>query len=273
MTMLALVQMNSTQLVDRNFDTALLCVDQAIKNHAGLIVLPEHFLYIGPDKSVVFDLNAPQINILREIARKSKTCICAGSFLERNPEGGKPFNTSVFIDADGQITGIYRKIHLFDVEIHDSIECHESKYTAAGNKASLVKTPFATIGMTICYDLRFPELYRLLALRGCDLILVPSNFALQTGKDHWQVLLRARAIENGVYIAAANQFGTKYDGNSSYGRSAVIDPWGITVAQAEDTQPAVVLCEINSKRTSEVRSRIPSLKHIKLFQDHADGQY
>ncbi len=269
MTTVALVQLNATDKVQDNFNTAIAAIEQSINNHADMIVLPEHFLYVGPDKSITFDVSSPQISALQKIAKQSETYICAGSFLEKNPTGDKPFNTSVFIDYSGSISGIYRKIHLFDVDIHDSIECHESQYTSPGNTLTTVTTSFGMIGMSTCYDLRFPELYRILALRGCDIMLVPSNFALRTGKDHWQVLLQARAIENGAYVIAVNQCGRKYDGNYSYGRSMAIDPWGIPIAQAHDEEPDVVYCQIERKRIEQVRSCIPSLQHIKLINDTA----
>lgn len=265
MATIALIQMNSTDRVADNFSTALRLIDHAIAKKAGLIVLPEHFLYIGPDKSTTFDFESAEIAHLKQIARSAGVCICAGSFFEPRPEGGHPYNTSLFIDQTGTITGIYRKIHLFDVAVHDSAECNESSCTSPGTAISAVNTPFAMIGMTICYDLRFPELYRYLALSGCELILVPSNFAMMTGKDHWQVLLQARAIENGVYIAAPDQIGAKYDGNRSYGRSMVIDPWGTVTAQAPDDEESVVLAAFDRNRVDAVRATIPSLNHIRLF--------
>ena len=267
MITVAMVQLNSTDKVENNFNIAIEAIEKSIKNHADLIVLPEHFLYVGPDKSITFDVSSPQITALQKIAQQSKIFICAGSFLEKNTTADKPFNTSVLIDDNGSIAGIYRKIHLFDVEIHDSIECHESQYTSPGNTLTTVKTPFGMIGMSTCYDLRFPELYRILALRGCDIMLVPSNFALRTGKDHWQVLLQARAIENGSYVIAVNQCGMKYDGNYSYGRSMAIDPWGIPIVQAPNEYPAIVYCKIDRERINKVRSCIPSLQHIKLIDD------
>jgi len=262
---IALVQMNSQDNIKDNLKTASDMILECADNKADMILLPENFLYIGKHKKVSFKIDSPEIKAITKLAADTSTYILAGSIPEKTEFEGKNYNTSLFINNKGEIIGIYRKIHLFDVELGDSAEFNESSYVLAGDQPILVNTEFCPIGMTICYDLRFPELYRNLALLGCNVVFVPSNFTLHTGKDHWQVLLRARAIENGMFVLAPNQFGAKYDGNSSYGHSAVIDPWGIVIAQASDAAPAIVYAQIDLDLVQSVRKKIPSLKHVRLF--------
>lgn len=261
----ALIQMNTQDNIRDNLKTASDMIIECTDNKADIILLPENFLYIGKHKKVSFKLDSFEIKTIAKLAADTSTYILAGSIPEKVEIGEKNYNTSLFINNKGDFIGIYRKMHLFDVGLGDSPEFNESSYVVAGDQPVLIKTDFGSIGMTICYDLRFPELYRNLALMGCNIAFVPSNFAMHTGKDHWQVLLRARAIENGMFIIAPNQFGSKYDGNSSYGHSAVIDPWGTVIAQASDTAPAIVYAQIDLDLVRSVRKKIPSLKHVKLF--------
>lgn len=263
MSKIAVVQMNSQENIKQNLNIALTLIHKATKENVDLIVLPENFLYIGDDKDICFSINSHELNTIKQTAKEFSTIILAGSFPEDHPSG-KPFNTSLLIDRQGHTIETYRKIHLFDVKIGNSKEFKESSYVSAGEKIVTAKTDIGKIGLTICYDLRFPELYRNLALSGCEIIVVPSNFAAQTGKDHWLTLLRARAIENGTYILAPNQYGKKYDGNLSYGHSAIIDPWGTVTAQSSDLEDSIIYADLDVNYVRKVREAIPNLNHIKI---------
>ncbi|MCD6459877.1 carbon-nitrogen hydrolase family protein [bacterium] len=262
----AVIQMNSNDNIDSNFKTALALTNSAVRNNAQFIVLPENFLYIGKDKSVGFDESCDYINQLRKTAYDKKVFICAGSFPETTNKPNKHYNTTLLINSQGEIISKYRKIHLFDININDSQETSESTYTIAGENVVTVKTSFGTIGFAICYDLRFGELFKKLTLMGAQIIVVPSNFMFHTGKDHWEILLRARAIENGIFIIAPNQTGIKYDGNRSYGHSLIISPWGAPLAKASFDNNEIIYADIDMANIKTVREKIPSIKHIKIFK-------
>ncbi len=191
-------------------------------------------------------------------ARELAVEIVAGSILER-VEGQEKFaNTSVHIDADGEIRAVYRKIHMFDVEVGGRAY-RESELEQPGEEIVLSHTSDGTgLGLTVCYDLRFPELYRILAVRGAELIAVPAAFTLATTREHWEVLLRARAIENQCYVIAANQVGEHGAGMQSGGRSMIVDPWGVVLADAPDAE-CHILAEVSLERVQEIRSKLPSL--------------
>jgi predicted amidohydrolase len=183
---------------------------------------------------------------------------------ERVANSNKIYNTSVLFDPHGQELARYRKIHLFDATLPNGRSYRESDYVAPGAEIVTAKTEFGEVGLSVCYDLRFPELYRKLTNGGATrLIFIPSNFTLMTGKDHWLPLLRARAIENQVYIIAPNQHGEKYGGRASYGKSAIIDPWGSVIALAPDRE-AVITAEIDFAYQDQVRAALPCLSHARL---------
>ena len=261
----AAIQMNSCDNIDKNFNTALSLINSALENNAKFIVLPENFLYIGKDKSVGFNESSTYIQNLIKLSATKKIFICAGSFPEKIKNSKKHFNTTILINDKGEIVSKYRKMHLFDININDSAETSESSYTLSGENPVIAKTAFGEIGFTICYDIRFPELFRQTTLMGAHIIVVPSNFTHQTGQYHWEILLRARAIENGIYIIAPNQTGTKYDGNRSYGHSIIIDPWGRPVASASHNENEIIYADIDMDKVSQARRKIPCLEHIKLF--------
>jgi len=258
--------MNSNDNIKENFNTAVSLINRAAENNTKLIILPENFLYIGKDKSIGFTESSTYIQELLKTASKKNIFICAGSFPEKTEDSKKHLNTTIMIDNHGTIISKYSKMHLFDVNINQSVETSEPAYTLYGKKPVTAETPFCKIGFTICYDLRFPELFRKIALMGAQTIVVPSNFTYHTGKHHWEILLRARAIENGVYIIAPNQSGTKYDGNRSYGRSMIIGPWGELIAEAQCDGNEIIYADINLEKVNDARRKIPSLKHIKIFK-------
>ena len=184
-----------------------------------------------------------------------------GSIVERYPTlAGKFYNTSVLINRDGEIVAQYRKIHLFDVQLANGEKHYESERIVPGNEVVTAEMDGITFGLSVCYDLRFPELYRPLALQGAQVLLVPAGFTLHTGRDHWEVLLRARAIENLCYVVAPAQVGTYPPDKQCFGRSMIVDPWGLVLAQAQD-MPTVIMTEIDLAQIEQARAQIPCLEH------------
>src|ERR687895_445394 len=198
------------------------------------------------------------VEAMRAWARHHKVTLVGGSIAERREGRDKLSNTSVVFDPDGDIAALYRKIHMFDVEVGGQVY-RESESEEPGEEASRVtEVEGWKLGLTICYDLRFPELYRILAVEGAEIITVPAAFTLFTGKDHWELLLRARAVENQCYVVAPNQWGTHRDGKASYGRSTIVDPWGVVPAQAPD-EDAIIVAELDRAHMERVRRALPSL--------------
>jgi predicted amidohydrolase len=185
--------------------------------------------------------------------------LVAGSFAESVPGSDRLFNTSTYFQPDGRLAARYRKIHMFDVDV-GGVAYRESDSERAGDDVIVADAGELSLGLTVCYDLRFPELYRILALEGAELVTVPSHFTLHTGKDHWHVLLRARAIENQLFVAAAAQIGETIPGRPSYGRSLIADPWGTVLAQAPDEE-TVIAAELDRAQLREIRETLPSLKN------------
>ena len=228
---------------------------------AELIVLPEKWTAIGSEESLraaAEPLDGVALSWARRLARELGVELVAGSVLERLPGEEKLANTSVHIDAAGEVRASYRKLHMFDVEVGGR-RYQESELELAGDEIVLSHTASgAGLGLTVCYDLRFPELYRILAVRGAQLIALPSAFTLATTRDHWEVLVRARAIENQVFMIAANQIGEHAPGIRSGGRSMIVDPWGVVLATAPDTETFIV-AELDLARQREIRAQLPAL--------------
>jgi predicted amidohydrolase len=201
---------------------------------------------------------------MSRLARESGLYILAGSFLEEIPENAKVYNTSLLFNPDGTVGSCYRKIHLFDVDIEMGVSARESATRQAGDAPVVAETELCPIGLTVCYDVRFPELYRGLARRGAQVILVPSAFTALTGEAHWEVLLRARAIENQVYIIAPNQIGKNPKSFATYGNSMIVDPWGRVIARASDAA-GIIYAEIDLDYLARVRKELPALTHCKLL--------
>ena len=203
----------------------------------------------------------PAIELLQEKARKHRMIVHGGSIVERHAQlAGKFHNTSVLINRDGKIVAQYRKIHLFDVDLAHGEKHYESERIVPGNSVVTAEIDGITFGLTVCYDLRFPELYRSLALQGAQILLVPAGFTLHTGRDHWEVLLRARAIENLCYVVAPAQVGSYPPNRHCFGRSMIIDPWGLVLAQAQDL-PTVICADIDLDQIEHARTQIPCLQH------------
>lgn len=262
----AVVQMTSTDDVPENLAVAEALVSEAVSQDAELVALPEMFPYLkreGSSVSCVETLDGPIVAAVRSWAKRAGIWLLGGSFPER-ADGDRVFNTSVLVAPDGEIAGVYRKVHLFDIDLGESGgRFQESKRFAPGDELVVAKTPAGGIGLSICYDVRFPELYRELAQREARFLTVPSAFTPQTGKDHWEVLLRARAIENLAFVVAPAQCGRHSDVRSSHGRSLIIDPWGVVLAQLGDA-PGVAVADCDTAQQDRMRAQLPALGHRRL---------
>ncbi len=258
----AAVQLDAGPDPERNVAAAAALADEAAAGGARLVALPEYLQYRGPDdgfRASARPIPGPFTDAFADVARRRDAWILVGSLAETSDDPARPYNTSVLVAPDGSIAAIYRKIHLFDVAVDDGPTDRESARVSPGERAVAADVDGVRLGMTICYDLRFPELYRSLALAGAEVIAVPAAFAERTGRDHWEVLLRARAIENATYVIAPAQIGGPA-GQPAFGRSMIIDPWGTVIAQAPDTV-GFVTTEIDTDRVAAVRRQIPALRH------------
>jgi predicted amidohydrolase len=257
----ALVQLDADDEVAANIERATILADRAAAGGADLVALPEYLHFRGSDegfRASAAEIPGPYTEPFAEIARRRGCWVLAGSSAERSDDPERPWNTSVLIDPDGRIAATYRKVHLFDVAVDQGPVDTESARVSPGSEIVTAQiAPDSVIGMTICYDLRFPELYQALALRGANILAVPAAFTERTGRDHWEVLLRARAIENGAWVIAPAQVGGPPN-IKAYGHAMVVDPWGIVVARASDGV-GIVRAEIDTDRVAAVRRQIPSL--------------
>jgi deaminated glutathione amidase len=258
---IACVQLTASGDKAANLERGERLVARAASLGADVIALPEKWNGVG---------NAEQLQALAEpleggesvaaLSRWAQThgvSIVGGSITERREGHEKLSNTSVVVAPDGSVSAVYRKIHLFDVEV-GGLVYRESEAEEPGDEPVVTQVEDWPVGLTVCYDVRFPELYRVLALEGAELVTVPANFTERTGRDHWEVLLRARAIENQLYVAAPAQFGEPMPGRPSFGRSLVADPWGTVLAQAPDEE-CVIVAELDRGRVLDVRAKLPSL--------------
>lgn len=265
----AAVQLSSHADVSHNLQVCQELVSLAAARGAELVVLPENFAYLGPDggrrqiAERLADPDAPIQHALSRMARDFGLTLVGGGFPEASRDPERPFNTCVVISPTGQILASYRKIHLFDVQLSAASALQESAACLAGDEPVVVPVGGFQLGLSICYDLRFPELYRALVDRGADVLLVPAAFTMQTGKDHWHVLARARAIEAQSWVVAPNQWGRHSGGRVSYGHSVIIDPWGTIVAECSD-RVGLALADIDRELLGSVRHRLPSLQHRRL---------
>jgi deaminated glutathione amidase len=256
----AAVQLNSNGDKARNLAVAERLVREAAADGAELIALPEKWNLLAGGEDLVAGaepLDGPSLSSAREWARELGIHLLAGSISEQGSEGEKASNTSVLIGSDGEDLAVYRKIHMFDVDA-GGVSYRESEHERPGDEAVTAAIGDLAAGLTVCYDLRFPELFRIVALRGARLILVPSAFTLATGRDHWEVLLRARAIENQLFIIAPNQVGEAPPHYSSFGRSMIVDPWGAVLADAPDEE-CFVAADLDFEAQDRVRESLPSL--------------
>lgn len=290
--LVAAVQMNSGEVKAENYAKAGALVRRAAAAGARLVVLPEYFNCLGDRRTMLAEAEAsdgPTAEWLAAIARELKITLVGGTFCERSPDATRAFNTSLTFDAMGRCIATYRKLHLFDVDLPGRLTYCESSWLAPGQEVVVAEFDFtendrndsqnenrknpnggpsAPVGslrsaLAICYDLRFPELFRLFADRGAELLVVPAAFTKTTGRDHWELLCRARALENQCFLVASNQTG-KHAALETYGHSLVVDPWGVVLARA-DEEEGIVMATISRARLEEVRAQLPALKHRRRF--------
>ncbi|MBS1871169.1 MAG: carbon-nitrogen hydrolase family protein [Actinobacteria bacterium] len=259
----AAIQMNSTGDRTRNRATAERLVRAAAADGARLVVLPEKWNVLGTPEQLAAGaepLDGPSTTWARELAAELRIDLIAGSIVERRPDHGKHFNTSVHAGPNGAIKAVYRKLHLFDVEVEGVVYCESDGEQPGEEIVATTLHDGTKLGMAICYDLRFPELFRILTLNGARVLALPSAFTLATTRDHWETLLRARAIENQCFVVAANQIGEHAPGRSSGGRSLIADPWGTVLATAPDAE-GYALADLDLARQDAIRARLPALAH------------
>ena len=245
-------------------------IGAAAQDGAQLICLPECASFIAENRTVLRELaetehQSPTLDHLRNLARQHQVMLSVGSLLMSQGDDRRLVNRGYLISADGQILTRYDKIHMFDASIDDGQTYQESRHFSPGDRMVHLDTPLGHIGMSICYDLRFPHLYRQLALKGAEILLAPSAFTAVTGAAHWHVLLRARAIETGCYVLAAAQFGTHADGRKTYGHALIVDPWGRVIADAQDMASGYVMAPLIREEVTRARRAISSLTHNPAF--------
>lgn len=266
MTLLAAVQMTSGADKAQNLATATTLIRKAARRGAQFVGLPENFAWMGPEAERdqnAESLEGPTLSALQALAKELGVTLLAGSMLEGGAPGGRLFNTSVLFGPDGARLGVYRKMHLFDVEVGDGQTYRESAAVAPGTEVVVATAPLGKVGLSVCYDLRFPELYRKHSEAGAVLLTVPAAFTLATGKDHWEVLLRARAIENQAYVIAPAQQGKHPKDRMTWGHAMIIDPWGLVTARASEGE-GLAMAEFDEALLAKVRRNLPALQHRKL---------
>jgi predicted amidohydrolase len=265
----AVVQLNAQDVVDENLARVQHWVAQAAAAGARLVALPENFAFFGEEaqkRDIAERLDGafpgPILSALAASAIKHGVWIVGGGMPERSDDVARPYNTSVLVDPKGAVAATYRKVHLFDVSLADGTSYRESAATSAGSEAVTAEVLGVGVGLTVCYDVRFPELYRRLVDQGARIVTVPAAFTLTTGKDHWHVLLRARAIENQVYLMAPAQHGKHPRGRQTFGKSVIVDPWGEIVAQCSEGE-GFASADVDFAYQDRVRTALPSLLHRK----------
>jgi predicted amidohydrolase len=264
---IGLIQMTSTADRAANLDRAATMVRRAASDGARLVALPENFSYLrseGDPPPRPEPLDGETVTRFSALARDHAIWLLLGSIPEDSGTAGKIHNTSVLLRPDGSTAAVYRKIHLFDVAIPGEVELRESDGVEPGDELITADTPWGRIGLSVCYDLRFPELYRALAFQGATMLFVPAAFTSYTGRYHWEALLRARAIENQCYVAAPAQSGRHSASRSSWGRTTVVDPWGEIVASLGEGE-GILAAELDPARVEEVRRRLPCLSHARAW--------
>jgi predicted amidohydrolase len=259
--------MSSQGDVAENLAAARRGIAEAAERGAAVVLLPENFAYFGDEagkRNVAekLDGDGPIVAALRDAARAHRVTIIAGGMPERSADPARPYNTCAVFGPDGLLAR-YRKVHLFDVDLADGTTYRESSSTSAGDAPVTMSIDAVGVGLSVCYDLRFPELYRALSAAGVEVIVVPAAFTLMTGKDHWLVLLRARAIEAQAYVVAAAQWGKHPRGRHTFGKSCIIDPWGEIVAQASEGE-GVIVAALDMGYLTRVRKTLPALTHRRL---------
>jgi predicted amidohydrolase len=263
----AAIQTQSTDDVEKNLEQVMKLSRRAVEGGAHFLALPENYAFLGSEvdkRSLAKPLDGhPFLLPLQALAREAGVTVLAGSVPEAGSDPDRPYNTSVMIGPDGAVTSSYRKIHLFDIDIPDGVTYCESAAVTPGESTVLTTVGSFSVGLSVCYDLRFPELYRELVTQGADVLTVPAAFTLQTGKDHWDALLRARAIENQAYVIAPNQWGSHGRGRASWGKTQIIDPWG-TVLGLVGEEPGLCFARMSGDFLRRCRQNLPALTHRRI---------
>ena len=264
----AAIQMSAGREKSANLERADRLIRLAGSRGAALAVLPEVFNWRGKraeEADAAEDLDGPSLTHMTSLAKELRIHLLAGSITERVPGQIRNYNASVLIGPDGSRLAMYRKIHLFDIDLPGRVTIKESDTKLSGEEIVCADTPLGKIGLTICYDLRFPELYRRLTTKGAQIVTVPSAFTFPTGEAHWEVLIRCRAIENQVYVIAPGQFGPNVHGFADYGNSMIVDPWGRVMARAGDHE-GIAMAELDLDYLARVRREMPCLDHAQLLR-------
>lgn len=265
--LVAAVQMNVTDDRVRNEQQAHDLIAQAVGAGAGFVALPENADQIAPRQRRLLEgepLTGPLVSRYRDLAKRHGIWLLLGSYAEKDPGMQRVRNTSVLMNPDGEIAAVYRKIHLFHADPPDGISYRESETVEPGTETVTTSTPLGIVGLSVCYDVRFPKLYRRLSSEGVSLLAVPAAFTVPTGQAHWELLLRARAVENLAYVIAPAQVGDHGHGRRSYGHALIVDPWGTVLADAGDSDPGFVTARIDPAELKRVRTILPALEHRRL---------
>lgn len=263
----AVIQTNSTEQRERNLEQAAGLLAQAKDQGAKLAVLPEHFSFLAAMEkmpSAAEPLRGPTVAFLAGQAKKLGLWIIGGSFSRKSDDPTRSYNTCPVLNPQGELVAHYDKVHLFDLAIPGQAAWDESRYVKPGLRLVTTELPVGTVGLSICYDLRFPELYRRLRLKGAQVLAAPAAFTHATGKDHWELLVRARALENACYVLAAAQVGEHGGRRRSWGQAMIVGPWGEVLAQCGDG-PGVALAEVNPKGVAKSRRKLDSTGHARLL--------
>ncbi|MGH1461068.1 MAG: carbon-nitrogen hydrolase family protein [Neptuniibacter sp.] len=266
MTKVAVAQMLSGENLTTNLDQARTLAEEAAAKGASLLLLPENFAMLDSKALIVLAQEEKQSKVISEflaqLAARLELWIIAGSVPVLNEEGNKVFASCLVYDSEGHLHSRYNKIHLFDVDVADGHACYrESDFIQHGSELVVADTPVGKIGLSICYDLRFPEHYQKLRIAGCQILIVPSAFTYVTGEAHWEVLLRARAIETQSYVLAANQGGEHSATRKSWGHSMIVDPWGCVIAERSESGPGLVCADVDLKEVERRRTAMPVMQH------------
>ena len=260
--LMAVIQIDSQADKQANLDKVGKFIDEAAARGAQFVSMPENVHFCGSKEGTFASAEpvpGPMSEFFAAKAKQHKIWLHCGSIGEVIPGETKLYNTTLLYDPNGELAGKYEKIHMYDVEIKNGPSTRESDTKKSGNKVVVCDTEFCKVGLSICYDMRFPEIYRIMALKGAKVLFVPANYTMFTGKDHWECILKTRAIENQCYVVAPGQFGKK-PAFQAYGRSMIINPWGVTIACAEDREQ-VIYAEIDTDYVDQVREQLPSLKN------------